>query len=931
LSLALVGAAAFVVPGSAWATTGHTFAGQFGGLGTGDGQFSDRLPGAGDVGAGPAGVGVLASTGEVFTVDAGITDAAATPRVQRFSADGVFQSAFALDPAYAYPGATALDPSGFGAVYMTMFRISDGASAVLKYSAAGVFAYELDASGSQTTINNPTNGAVALAVDPVDGTVYVTATHEDGRQVIDRFDGTTGAFIDFFDGSTGSDSGFSCPPLSLVVDGSHRVYVLDPCKNGTGRVDQYSPAGVWGATVDDGSRGAPSAVAADPVSDEVYVSEAGPVGLQVTHFSAGGAAPVYTFDASNVDGVRAMAVSGVGTVYTSEATEPFVQRFTRFDGPTVTTDPADPINARDATLNGTIDPEGVDSTYHFEYGLDQTYGSRTVGNVPAGSGSDPIAASALVSGLKPNTTYHYRIVGTNASGSIKGPDLSFTTATAPATLDGSPPFASAITPRSARINGTINPNSNGFVGWRFEYGTTTAYGSTATPEGDLGFCFGALCGGADRPVVAQLSNLEPGTLYHFRVVAYLDGVGGTQQGVDQTFITAPAAGGGASDVTTKRATLTGTINPHGQETTYRFNYGLTSSYGAITPEVDAGDGDGDQQVSHQVSGLLPDTTYHVQVVATSDDGVIRYGADGLFRTAPAPDAVAISPIGVSTGSATLVGEANTYGLPGTYRFDVSSLDSSYSSSTAERPVSGHASAEQVSVPVDGLPAGETFVVQMSVTSNDTTRFSDLVTFKTASVPQVFPPPPSGDGPSSYGCAAPRLDSYDSKPKPGDTVTVSGRDLGASGTVVLGDRSLVPADWSTGGFKFKIPEDATGTLALTVNCGQRSNTVAITIFKRPSSRFSIANTSVDGSKATLSVKVPGPGTLTSSAAKAKPGKVTIKKARGAKLVVRLNRAGIRALRKSKSGRLKVTARVRFTPAGGKPATKTISLTFKKAGR
>jgi hypothetical protein len=379
--------------------------------------------------------------------------------------------------------------------------------------------------------------------------------------------------------------------------------------------------------------------------------------------------------------------------------------------------------------------------------------------------------------------------------------------------------------------------------------------------------------------------------------------------------------------------LTGTINPHGVATSYRFNYGPTSSYGSSTPEVDVGSGDGDQSVSHEVSGLLPDTIYHVQVVATSDDGVTRYGGDGLFRTAAAPTAVAISPIGVSTGSATLAGDLDTYGLPGTYRFDVSSLDSSFSFSTAERAAAGKDGVERVGVAVDGLPAGETFVVRLRVTSNDSTELSDQVVFATASVPpRVFPPPSSGDGASSYGCAAPRLDSYDARPKPGDTITIRGRDLGAGGTATLGERSLVPADWSAGGFKLEIPEDAAGTLGLTVNCGQRSNTVAIAIFKRPSSRFSIADTTVDGSRATLSVKVAGPGKLTSSAARAKPGKVTVKRARGAKLVVRLNRAGGRALRKSKTGRLKVPVEVRFTPAGGKAATKTVTVTFKQiAGR
>jgi hypothetical protein len=197
---------------------------------------------------------------------------------------------------------------------------------------------------------------------------------------------------------------------------------------------------------------------------------------------------------------------------------------------------------------------------------------------------------------------------------------------------------------------------------------------------------------------------------------------------------------------------------------------------------------------------------------------------------------------------------------------------------------------------------------------------------------VFPPPASGEGASSYGCAAPRLDSYDAKPKPGDTIAIRGRDLGAGGTVVLGDRSAVPADWSATGFKLEIPEDAAGTLGLTVNCGQRSNTVAITMFKRPSNRFSVANLTVRGSAATLSVKVPGPGTLTTSAANTKAAKAVVKRAGQATVKIRLSRSGIRALRKARSHRLKVISRVRFTPAGGRAATKTVSVTFKrKVGR
>ena len=642
------------------------------------------------------------------------------------------------------------------------------------------------------------------------------------------------------------------------------------------------------------------------------------VGLQITHFSANGTNVVYTFDAADVADVRAMAVSGVGAVYVSDAINPFVDRFVRFEGPTVTTDPASSVNTRDAVLNGTINPEGVSSTYHFEYGLTLAYGSRTPESDPV-SGSSPVAATAAIAGLAPNQTYHYRIVGSNSAGSIVGPDLTLMTAVAPPTPGGSPAFASVITPRSASLHGTVNPN-NSFATARFEYGTTTAYGSTT----DIMF----LSGGTDLPVISSISGLEPDTLYHFRVVGASDfSFTSPQYGADESFYTAPAAGGGGRDVTTRRATLTATINAHGAATTYHFNYGPTASYGASTPEFDGGNADGDRLVAQAVSGLVADTTYHVQVVSTTN-GVARAGADGLFRTAPAPKAAAVGPTGVTISTATLGGELNTYGLTGSYRFDVWSLDSSYAVSTAERAVAGNVGTERVSAPLTGLPAGQRFVVQLTVTSNDTSTVSDLIPFATAQVPKVFPPPPASDTTSAYGCATPHLDAHNGKVKPGETVKITGTDLGIGANVILNDRSITGSDWTPTGFRLTVPNDATGVLALTIDCGHRSNTIALAVFQQPENAFAVTDRSVTATVATLTVRVPGPGKIQSQATNTHTVKVTIKKAGTATIKIWLTSAGQRALKRAKSRTLTVRARVRYTPAGGQPKTKTITLVFKR---
>ncbi len=856
---------AFTVP-SASATTGHSLAGEFGGFGSSDGLFNPA----------PAGVGVLASSGEVFVADPA-SDGGSVRRVQRFDASGAFVSSFEVegpDPLNT-ESALAVDPSGTGAVYVLGLR-DVGGSTVFKFSADGTFEYELDQAGSGTSFN--LEGGGALAVDPLDGTVYVSARDGSGAPVVDRFDGSTGAFIDSINGSSSPEGGFLCQLTSLAVDSSHNVYALDPCKGpyGTGQVDQFAADGTFGEIVDDGSRGAPKAVAVDPSSDEVYVAQEAAVqpgqvfGLltpHVTQFAAGGGAAISTFDLGDtfslgaVNGVVGMAVSGAGTVYLDNGSTVQVARFETFEGPTVLSGSSSVQSAREATVEGTVDPGGVSSTYHFEYGNGSSYDTQTVESA-AGTGSGAVTVSATLKGLQPNKTYHYRLVGTNPSGSIDGADQTFTTAQAPASVER-PEFASEVGPRSVRLHSAVNPNSTGSLGfgWAvsyFEYGTTAAaYGGIATDSSGEILCVG--CGGDYISVAAPLTGLLPDMTYHYRVVGD-NGFGGPQGGPDQTFITAPAAAGGAGSITSTTAALTGTINPHGVQSTYHFNYGQTSEYGASTADADAGASEGDQRVSLPVSGLLPDTTYHVEVVAVSENGVTRYGADGLFRTAPAPSAVAIAPSGVSGATATLAGELNTVGLPGSYHFDVSAPDGSYRTSTVERAAAGNAGSERVSVPIEGLPPGETFAVRLVVSSNDSTTFSDPVTFATPALPRAFP------------------------------------------------------------------------VALAGAISSASNTIVNAILGEPDNSFSITKISVKGSTATVSVKVPGAGKLETSAAHTRAARATVGKAGPASLKVELTGAAARALKKAKSRALKVKLTVRFTPSGGKPDGKTLSVKFtRKAGR
>jgi hypothetical protein len=94
--------------------------------------------------------------------------------------------------------------------------------------------------------------------------------------------------------------------------------------------------------------------------------------------------------------------------------------------PQVATQAVQNLSDTSATLTGTVNPKGSQTSFKFEYGTTKTYGSNT-GLVGAGAGNTNSPVTANLTGLKPSTTYHYRLDATNAAGTSMSPDKTFTT------------------------------------------------------------------------------------------------------------------------------------------------------------------------------------------------------------------------------------------------------------------------------------------------------------------------------------------------------------------------------------------------------------------------------------------------------------------------------------------------------------------------
>jgi plastocyanin len=297
------------------------------------------------------------------------------------------------------------------------------------------------------------------------------------------------------------------------------------------------------------------------------------------------------------------------------------------EAPTVSTEPATNVGETGATLNGKVNPHGQATTYWFEWGLSESYEHESPTHESLGfSDSLSHSKSEPLTGLTPATTYHYTIVANNATGTTEGIDHTFRTPGLP-TATTEP--ATGIGGAEATLVGKVNPNAQPNAKYFFKWGETEAYGHT-TPEESAGT--------GTTPVSKSklVTGLSPNTTYHFRIVVKYPASATPVEGLDKEFTTLNvppplATTGSATGISSTGATVEGTVNAHGQTTTYFFNYGQTPSYGAKTAEVSIGKGTSDQGVSALLAELLPDTTYHYQLVAHSAGGTTP-GADQTLTT-----------------------------------------------------------------------------------------------------------------------------------------------------------------------------------------------------------------------------------------------------------------------------------------------------------
>jgi hypothetical protein len=182
--------------------------------------------------------------------------------------------------------------------------------------------------------------------------------------------------------------------------------------------------------------------------------------------------------------------------------------------PSVTTGGASAVTPTSATVSGTVNPRGRPTSYYFEFGKTTAYGTRTnTGNV--GSDSVNHSLSASLSGLTPNTTYHYRLVAFSTDGTARGSDLRFTTPQIPTTAAINLTPNPSVFGRAVLVTGNLSGPSVGGVQVALEAnpfpftGGFQQVGNTAltTPQGGYTFVYPAFVNTQLRVVDKSKSNV----------------------------------------------------------------------------------------------------------------------------------------------------------------------------------------------------------------------------------------------------------------------------------------------------------------------------------------------------------------------------------------------------------------------------------------
>jgi NHL repeat-containing protein len=420
------------------------------------------------------------------------------------------------------------------------------------------------------------------------------------------------------------------------------------------------------------------------------------------------------------------------------------------------------VSPFEGQLTAVINPDEEATTYSFEYSTEGSVAGNTLaGVVQTASGAEMLPAefaertvNVKAHEAEPAATYYYRVVARNGTGTVRGNVEAYTK---PPIIESESASAASS---SVNLEATVNPDFQPTT-YAFEYATSEAAIGTASATKVTGSLAAEAAG---LPVSAEIFSLQPGHTYYYRVVAENGTTIKAGKPVDGTihpftlFALPAVTIGEAQSIIQTSATLSGTVNPEGAETTYYFEYVSEAGYqaalarGAANPyaeaettaPVNAGSSYAEETIAPTlISGLLPGETYHYALVATNRFEAQATTLPRTLTTLPGtpPTVTTGAASAISQNSATLSGTVSTNSLQTEYGFEIGTEPGNYGPATGLGSIGG-ALSETVTVTVNELQPGTTYYYRVTARSADGASYGEPETFATPGFPALLTTPSS---------------------------------------------------------------------------------------------------------------------------------------------------------------------------------------------
>jgi hypothetical protein len=281
------------------------------------------------------------------------------------------------------------------------------------------------------------------------------------------------------------------------------------------------------------------------------------------------------------------------------------------------------------------------------------------------------------------------------------------------------------------VSGVADPNGAGnIVECFFEYGPAAGNYSLGKQNCDQGL---PITG--ETPVTATLSAAPFEQTTHYRLVVKTASLGGVRRGADKT-ITPHAVEGllaeGATNVTRTSAQLHGSFEGNGEETKYKFQWGIYNpgspeSYESESALTSIGSPTAPPRtnIPLALNGLTAEKTYHFRIVAQNGKGTSQSN-DVTFKTLPPVQSLTAEPADeIGPRTATLHGSFVGDGDDTTYYFKYGTTEGFYPNTTAPATLPSPTGLTHIQAPISGLELETTYHFRIVATNSlGTTETAD---------------------------------------------------------------------------------------------------------------------------------------------------------------------------------------------------------------